>query len=101
MLVRSPMRSVIQVIGTTGVGKSQLGIDLAKYLSGEIINSDSMQVYQGMDIITNKHPMEKRGGVPHHLLGFLKAGEEYRIGTYEKDATAIVRFHSLFSYMFC
>lgn len=88
------MQSVIQVIGTTGVGKSQLGIELAKALHGEIINSDSMQVYAGLDIITNKHPMDKRDGVPHHLLGFLDHRDAYTIGAYEKDAGGIVRARS-------
>ena len=89
MLARR-LRSVVQIVGTTGVGKSQLGIDLAVRFRGEIINSDSMQVYRGLDIITNKHPIEKREGVPHHLLGFLDPGEEYQIGNYESDATQIV-----------
>lgn len=81
---------MIQIIGTTGVGKSQLGIELAKAIDGEIINSDSMQVYRGLDIITNKHPEGERDGIPHHLLGFLRHTEEYRIGSYERDATACV-----------
>ena len=77
--------SVVQVIGTTGVGKSQLGIDLAKRFNGEIINSDSMQVYKGFDIITNKH---KNLEVPHHLLSFVEG--EYRIDEYERDASSII-----------
>lgn len=85
------MHQVVQIIGTTGVGKSQLSIALAKHFNGEIINSDSMQVYKGLDIITNKHPEDQREGVPHHLLGFLKTDDEYRIGNYETDATRIVR----------
>ena len=93
MLARK-MKSVIQIVGTTGVGKSQLGIDLAKRFRGEIINSDSMQVYRGLDIITNKHPIEKREGIPHHLLGILSPEEEYQIGAYEADASKIV--HTLF-----
>ncbi|CCG82829.1 tRNA dimethylallyltransferase [Taphrina deformans PYCC 5710] len=87
-------KTVVQVIGTTGVGKSQLGIELAKRLAGEIINSDSMQVYKGLDIITNKHPEQKRDGIVHHLLGFLDQNAEYRIGAYERDATGIIdRLH--------
>lgn len=84
------MSHVVQIIGTTGVGKSQLSISLAKVFGGEIINSDSMQVYKGMDIITNKHPEDKREGIRHHLLGFLETDDEYRIGNYETDATQVV-----------
>lgn len=84
------MNRVVQIIGTTGVGKSQLSIALAKYFHGEIINSDSMQVYKGLDIITNKHPEKDREGIPHHLLGFLDTEDVYRIGSYETDAVKIV-----------
>lgn len=89
------MKPVVQIIGTTGVGKSQLGVELARALKGEIINSDSMQVYKGLDIITNKHPIDQRQGVPHHLLGFLNYDEEYRIDYYERDATQLIeKMHS-------
>lgn len=88
------MQNVIQIVGTTGVGKSLLSIEIAKALNGEIINSDSMQIYTGLDIITNKHPVNERDGVPHHLLGFLDYKEEYRIGTFERDASLLVRLFS-------
>lgn len=89
-MIARRMRSVIQIIGTTGVGKSQLSIDLASHFHGEIINSDSMQVYAGLDIITNKHPVKERAGIQHHLLGFLEPEKEYSIGEYQTDATRIV-----------
>lgn len=50
------------------MGKSVTAIKLAKKFSGEIINCDSMQVYKGFDIGTDKIPMEKRENIPHHLL---------------------------------
>ena len=81
---------LIQVIGTTGVGKSQLAVELALKLDGECINSDAIQVYKGLDIITNKATLSEQRGVKHHLLGFLDAGREYRIASYEKDASAVV-----------
>ncbi|KAK4051800.1 tRNA dimethylallyltransferase, mitochondrial [Microbotryomycetes sp. JL201] len=88
---------LIAVVGTTGVGKSLLGIELAKHLahdgavggkwrSGEVINTDSMQVYQGLDIITNKATSDEMNGVPHHLMGFLDPGQEYRVGQFQQDA---------------
>ena len=48
------MNKVIVVIGPTSVGKSKMGVELAKALNGEIISGDSMQIYQGMDIGTAK-----------------------------------------------
>lgn len=97
-------RNLVAVVGTTGVGKSQLAIELALAIpsfalqestggptAGEIINSDSMQVYRGLDIITNKATEEEMKGVPHHLMGFLSPGEEYRIGEFQRDAVDKVR----------
>lgn len=78
--MRQPL---IAIVGTTGVGKSNFSIELAKAISGEIINGDSMQVYQGLDQITNKHPMEEREGVPHHLLGHVTWKEEYDVHRFE------------------
>ncbi|KAG4398074.1 hypothetical protein AAZX31_10G259800 [Glycine max] len=61
---------VVVIMGATGSGKSRLSIDLATlFPTSEIINSDKMQVYRGLDITTNKIPTAQRRGVPHHLLG--------------------------------
>ncbi|GFS44408.1 isopentenyltransferase 1 [Actinidia rufa] len=63
-------RKVVVIMGPTGCGKSRLSIDLAtRFFPSEIINSDKMQVYSGLDITTNKIPMRDRLGIPHHLLG--------------------------------
>ncbi|XP_061346659.1 adenylate isopentenyltransferase 3, chloroplastic-like [Gastrolobium bilobum] len=60
---------VVLVMGATGTGKSRLSIDIATCFPSEIINSDKIQVYEGLDIITNKISKEEQRGVPHHLLG--------------------------------
>ncbi|KAK9934734.1 hypothetical protein M0R45_021868 [Rubus argutus] len=62
---------LVVIMGATGAGKSRLSIDLATHFPScfEIINSDKMQVYKGLDITTNKIPVPDRLGVPHHLLG--------------------------------
>uniref|UniRef100_A0A2K1ZAZ9 adenylate dimethylallyltransferase (ADP/ATP-dependent) n=1 Tax=Populus trichocarpa TaxID=3694 RepID=A0A2K1ZAZ9_POPTR len=64
-------------MGTTATGKSKLSIDLATHFQGEIINSDKIQVYKGLDILTNKVSEDESRGVPHHLLGFVEPGEEF------------------------
>ncbi|RYR71895.1 hypothetical protein Ahy_A02g006103 isoform A [Arachis hypogaea] len=56
-------------MGATGAGKSKLSVDLATCFPSEIINSDKIQVYEGLDIVTNKISKEEQKGVPHHLLG--------------------------------
>lgn len=60
---------VIIVMGATGTGKSRLAIDLATRFPAEIVNADKIQVYDGLDVVTNKVNDEERRGIPHHLLG--------------------------------
>ncbi|KAA8550893.1 hypothetical protein F0562_002577 [Nyssa sinensis] len=69
--LRPQKEKVVIVIGPTGTGKSRLSIDLATQSVAEIVNSDKMQVYQGLDIVTNKITEEESCGVPHHLLGVI------------------------------
>lgn len=64
-----PKEKVVFVMGATGSGKSRLAIDLATRLQGEIINSDKIQLYKGLDVLTNKVTPKECRGVPHHLLG--------------------------------
>ncbi|CAI2043499.1 hypothetical protein SEUBUCD646_0H03050 [Saccharomyces eubayanus] len=78
-------KKVIVIAGTTGVGKSQLSIQLAKKFNGEIINSDSMQVYKDIPIITNKHPISEREGIPHHVMSHVDWSEEYYSHRFESE----------------
>ena len=68
----SPTPEVVAVVGATATGKSDLALDLAEELGGEVVNADSMQLYRGMDIGTNKLPVAERRGIPHHLLDVLE-----------------------------
>jgi len=65
------MKKIIQILGPTGVGKTKVALDLAKRLNGEIISADSMQVYKGFDIGTDKVGLKKRKEIPHHLIDIL------------------------------
>lgn len=77
---------LIVVAGPTGTGKSDLALDLAERLDGEIINADSMQLYRGMDIGTAKVPPHERRGIPHHLLDVLDVTQTATVASYQRDA---------------
>ncbi|KAK6461420.1 IPP transferase-domain-containing protein [Scheffersomyces coipomensis] len=89
-IMTEPKRNIISIVGTTGVGKSQFSIDLARAINGEIINADSMQVYKKLDNITNKHPMEERYGVPHHVMNHVNWNEEYFIHRFSEEANKAI-----------
>lgn len=77
---------ILAIVGPTGVGKTKLSIALAKIYNGEIINADSMQIYEGLDVGTAKVTKEEMVGVPHHLLSIKKVSEDYSAFDYQKDA---------------
>ncbi|KAH1077969.1 hypothetical protein GYH30_053158 [Glycine max] len=72
-----PKEKVVLVMGATGSGKTRLSIDLATCFPSEIINSDKMQVYSGLDVVTNKATKEEQRGIPHHLLGTQNPNKEF------------------------
>ena len=68
---------VVAIVGPTASGKSTLGIEVALKLNGEIINCDSVQVYQEIQVATAKVPLAERRGVPHHLIDFVPPSINY------------------------
>ena len=72
----SPRSPLVAIIGATGTGKSQLAVSLAQRFNGEIINSDALQMYEGLPVTTNKLTSAERKGIRHHLLGCIKLGEK-------------------------
>lgn len=78
--------SVIAVVGPTASGKSDLALELAQRLDGEIINADAMQLYRGMDIGTAKIPVGERRGIAHHQLDVLDVREEASVAAYQREA---------------
>jgi len=81
---------LIAIVGPTASGKSALGIEVALRLNGEIINCDSVQVYQGIQIATAKVPLAERRGVPHHLIDFVSPTINYTAGDWAREATAVI-----------
>src|ERR1035441_4809410 len=81
---------LVAVVGATATGKSGLGIALARALGGEVVNADSMQLYQGMDIGTAKEPAAARQGVPHHLLDVWPVTQTANVADYQKLARTAI-----------
>ncbi|MBI3992202.1 MAG: tRNA (adenosine(37)-N6)-dimethylallyltransferase MiaA [Candidatus Lambdaproteobacteria bacterium] len=84
------MHKLIAVVGPTASGKSELALMLAEALGGEIVNTDAMQVYRGLDIGTAKPDAALRARVRHHLLDVVAPDEEYSAGHYLADARRII-----------
>ncbi|MGO3066560.1 MAG: tRNA (adenosine(37)-N6)-dimethylallyltransferase MiaA, partial [Brevibacterium linens] len=81
---------IITIVGATATGKSDLALDLAGRLGGEIINTDSMQFYRGMDIGTAKLPVDERRGIAHHLIDILDVTEEANVQDFQARARAAI-----------
>ena len=79
------MRTII-ICGATATGKSDLAVALAQEIGGEIVNADSMQVYEGMDIGTAKLTVEERKGITHHLLDVLTVRQDSTVAWYQEIA---------------
>jgi tRNA dimethylallyltransferase len=76
------------VVGPTATGKTELAVQLARRLGGEVVNADSMQLYRGMDIGTAKPDLTERGGVPHHLLDLWHVRQPASVAEYRDRARA-------------
>lgn len=84
------MNPLVIIAGPTAVGKSALGVKLAKRINGEIISADSMQVYRGMDIGTAKITKEETEGIKHYLIDVLNPDEEFNVYTFQMMAKEAV-----------
>ena len=77
---------VVVIVGPTASGKTALSIELAKRINGEIISSDSMQIYKDMDIGTAKVTKEEAEGIKHYLVDCVSPDERYTVSDFKKDA---------------
>ncbi len=87
----APRAPVLCIVGPTGVGKSHVGIEVARAVGGEIVSADSMQVYRGMDIGTAKVTQAEMQGVLHHGLDLVDPTEPFTVAnwvTHADDAIA-------------
>lgn len=81
---------VLILTGPTAVGKTNLSIELAKYLNGEIISSDSMQIYRHMDIGSAKITEEEMSGVVHHMIDIVNPDEEFSVSDFKERAEILI-----------
>ena len=82
---------IVVVAGPTASGKSNLALSLAQEFKGELICSDSMQVYRQMDIGTAKPTLKEQKLVQHHQLDLINPDEHYSAGQYEQDTSRIIK----------
>jgi len=81
---------IVAVVGATAAGKTSLSLELAEALGGEIVNTDAMQVYRGMDVGTAKAPPAERRGIPHHLLDEYDVGDPVSVADLQQRARELV-----------
>lgn len=81
---------LIIISGPTAVGKTDISIEIAKRLNGEIISADSMQIYKYMDIGTAKVRKDEMQGIKHHLIDFIEPDEDFSASNYKEKATKLI-----------
>ncbi|MGZ8434815.1 MAG: tRNA (adenosine(37)-N6)-dimethylallyltransferase MiaA [Candidatus Binatia bacterium] len=81
---------IVVILGPTAVGKSEMALELAGQLNGEIVNADSQQVYRFMDIGTGKPTMAERARVRHHLIDVVKPDQEFNAAMFRHLASEVI-----------
>ena len=81
---------IIAVVGPTGVGKTKMSVELAKYYNGIVINCDAVQVYKDLNIGSAKITEEEKEGVKHYLFDIKNIDEEYTVMDYQKDLRSLL-----------
>ena len=82
--------TVIVIGGPTASGKSNLAVELAKKINGEIVSADSMQVYKDMNIGTAKITKEEMQGIKHYMVDIISPEERFDVSTYKKQAEQVI-----------
>lgn len=85
------MNHLVAIVGPTGIGKSQMGLQLSQAFNGEIVSADSRQVYRYMDIGTAKPVTEELSLVPHHLLNIINPDDDFSLAQYQALAYQAIR----------
>lgn len=87
----SPIKiKILVIVGPTAAGKSRVAVEVAKQIQGEIITCDSMQVYRGLDICTDKPRFQELQQIPHHLIDIVEVYEEFSVSEWRKKVLEII-----------
>ena len=84
-------KQIIAIVGPTAAGKSELGIRIALEVGGEIVNCDSVQVYQEIQLATAKVPFAERQGIPHHLVDFVAPSINFTAADWARAAAEKIK----------
>ena len=94
-------KKVIVLLGPTATGKSNLGIELAKIVGGEIISGDSVLVYQGLNIGSAKPSESEMSGIKHYMIDILSAEQNFDVLTFKQTVEELIESIPWHSYCPC
>lgn len=83
------MENLVIITGPTGIGKTELSLELAKKYKGEIISSDSMQIYKKLNIGTAKIDLNKTS-IPHHMIDIVEPSDNFTVADFKNSAKKII-----------
>ena len=92
---------ILAIVGPTGVGKTKLSVELAKYYNGIVINCDAVQIYKGLDIGSAKVTEKEKEGIPHLLFDIKRPDEDYTVKDYQTDARNLIQKYKNQNIIFC
>jgi len=81
-VIKASRKRVVFIIGPTAVGKSKFAVGIAKEIGGEIVSCDSMQIYRGLDILSNKPSAKERKNIPHHLIDIISSSQNFNVNKF-------------------
>ncbi|MEO8073170.1 MAG: tRNA (adenosine(37)-N6)-dimethylallyltransferase MiaA [Acidobacteriota bacterium] len=88
MQIKLDKQTIYAIVGPTASGKTEIGVELALKIGGEIINCDSVQIYKEIQVATAKPSTEEMHGIPHHLIGYVAPEINYTAADWADDAAA-------------
>ncbi|MFZ3100726.1 MAG: tRNA (adenosine(37)-N6)-dimethylallyltransferase MiaA [Desulfitobacteriaceae bacterium] len=86
------MHPLVVIVGPTAIGKSALGVELARIVNGEIISADSVQVYRQLNIGSAKPTISERQNIPHHLIDYLDPHQPFTVAQFQLQANLLIEY---------